>query len=133
ALAAIVSGRAGSIGGSGVAWDRARGLAPRLLAGRYVAIVADAEPDDGHAVDPGRAGALISLAQALNGPTRAALSLLRGGGNRSGADAVMTSQTGYPASVDFTLGHPRYRPHDGNAAARLARGDVDALLVVRAA
>jgi formylmethanofuran dehydrogenase subunit B len=58
---------------------------------------------------------------------------LRGGGNRSGAEAVMTSQTGYPASVDFARGHPRYRPYDGDAATRLARGDVDALLVVGAA
>jgi formylmethanofuran dehydrogenase subunit B len=30
----------------------------------------------------------------LNGPTRAALSTLRGGGNRSGAEAVTTWQTG---------------------------------------
>jgi formylmethanofuran dehydrogenase subunit B len=133
ALAAIVGGRAANSGGSLVAWDRARELAPRLLAGRYVVIVADGEPDDRHPADPGRADALILLAQALNGPTRAALSLLRGGGNRSGGEAVMTSQTGYPASVDFTVGYPRYRPHDGNAAARLARGDVDALLVIGAA
>ena len=44
-----------------------------------------------------RLSALIALVQAMNGPTRAALSLLRAGGNRSGADAVLTSQTGYPA------------------------------------
>ena len=59
--------------------------------------------------------------------------MLRAGGNCSGADAVMTWQTGYPASVDFTLGYPRYRPYDGSAAERLVRGDVDALLVVGAA
>jgi formylmethanofuran dehydrogenase subunit B len=129
ALAAIVSGKASPSSGAGAAWDRARELAPPLLAGRYVAIVADGEPDDPDSRDPGRAGALISLAQALNGPTRAALSLLRAGGNRSGADAVMTWQTGYPAAIDFTRGHPRYQPHDGTAGARLARGDVDALLL----
>ena len=133
ALTAIVSGRVKENVGVGPAWDLARGLAPRLLAARYVAIVADGEPDEAQPEDPGRAGALISFAQALNGPTRAALSLLRAGGNRAGADAVMTWQTGYPAAVDFTQGHPRYQPHDGTATARLNRGDVDALLVVGAA
>ena len=132
ALTAIVAGQVKSEFGTGAAWDRARELAPRLLASRYIAIVADGEPDEAQPRDPGRAGALISLAQALNGPTRAALSLLRAGGNRSGADAVMTSQTGYPAAVDFTHGYPRYQPNEGAAAARLARGDVDALLVVGA-
>jgi len=133
ALEAIVSGHVSGASATGAAWDRARELAPRILAGRYVAIVAEGEGDEAYPGDPGRAGALISLAQALNGPTRAALSLLRAGGNRSGADAVMTSHTGYPASVDFTHGYPRYQPYSGSAAARLARGDVDALLVVGAA
>jgi formylmethanofuran dehydrogenase subunit B len=134
ALAALVSdGAASHVSGHGASWDRARELAPRLLAGRYVVIVASSEPDEARPNDPGRASALIALAQALNGPTRAALSVLRAGGNRSGADAVMTSQTGYPAAVDFTHGHPRYQPYGGTADARLARGDVDALLVVGAA
>lgn len=105
-------------------------LASMLAAGRYVAIVADAEPEPGR--DPGRAEALIALAQALNGRTRCALSTLRAGGNRSGADACLTWQTGYPAAVDFSRGFPVYRPHDA-AATRLARGDVDAVLVAGAA
>jgi formylmethanofuran dehydrogenase subunit B len=107
-------------------------LLPVLLRGRYVVFVADAEPDEANATrDPGRAAALIALTQAVNGRTRCALSTLRGGGNRSGADSCMTSQTGYPVAVDFARGYPRYRPYDG-AAARLARGDVDALLVIGA-
>jgi formylmethanofuran dehydrogenase subunit B len=74
--------------------------------------------------------ALIALAQALNGPTRAALTLLRGGGNRSGIDAVLTSQTGYPAAVDFSRGAPRYRPFDGGALHLASRGEADAAVVV---
>jgi formylmethanofuran dehydrogenase subunit B len=109
-------------------WQLAAELAPLLLRGRYVVIVADGEPPAD--ADPGRSGALIALAQALNGPTRAALSVLRAGGNRSGAEAVMTWQTGYPAAVDFSRGYPRYRPHDGGAAAGLARGRLDAALVL---
>jgi formylmethanofuran dehydrogenase subunit B len=115
-------------------WVRAGELAPALLAGRYVVLVADAEPDDStQAGDPGRAGALIALTQALNGPTRGALSTLRAGGNRSGADACATSQTGYPAAIDFARGYPRYRPHDGGAAARLQRGEVEGVLVIGSA
>jgi formylmethanofuran dehydrogenase subunit B len=84
-----------------------------LRAGRYVVVVADAERDDSTGpADPDRAAALIALAQALNATTRGALSTLRGGGNRSGADACLTWQTGYPAAVDFARGYPRYRPYD---------------------
>jgi formylmethanofuran dehydrogenase subunit B len=114
--------------------DRAREtrmpeLVSALLSGKYVVIVADAEPDlRTPSRDPGRADALIALTQALNGPTRCALSVLRGGGNRSGADAVATWQTGYPAAIGFTRGYPQYRPHA--AAARLRSGDFDAVLVL---
>lgn len=106
-------------------------LARIIRSARYVAVVADAEPDP-RAGSPAahRADALVAMSQALNGPTRGALSLLRAGGNRSGADAVLTWQTGYPVAVDFSRGSPRYRPHDGSAGARLSRGEVDAALVV---
>jgi formylmethanofuran dehydrogenase subunit B len=107
-------------------------LARRLSQGRYVAIVADGESEsdpDAAPPDPDRAEALVTLAQALNGPTRCALSLLRGGGNRSGADAVLTWQTGFPFAVDFAPGHPTYRPHAA-AAALLAEGAIDAVLAI---
>jgi formylmethanofuran dehydrogenase subunit B len=100
-----------------------------MLAGRYVAIVADGEPQPHR--DPGRAEALIALAHALNDKTRAALVTLRAGGNRSGADACMTWQSGYPAAIDFARGMPAYSPDDA-AAIRLTRGDVDAALIIGA-
>ena len=103
-------------------------LARRMMQARYVALVHDAEPD-GTPADPDRAEGLIALAQALNGPTRCALSTLRAGGNRSGADAVVTWQTGFPCAVDFGRGYPSYRPHDG-AAALVARREIDATLVI---
>lgn len=129
ALAAAVRGPA--LPEDGEPWTTARTLAPCLTQARYAVIVADAEAA-GDGRDADRSAALTTLAQALNGVTRVAVSTLRGGGNRSGADAVMTAQTGYPCAVDFARGYPRYRPHDGSAAARLARGDVDAVLVVGA-
>jgi formylmethanofuran dehydrogenase subunit B len=107
-------------------------IAGLLMGGRYVAIVADAEPDEaGPARDGGRAAGLIALSQALNATTRCALSTLRAGGNRTGADACLTSQTGYPASVDFTRGYPRYRPHEIPLA--LERGHADMVLVLGSA
>ena len=114
-------------------WARARALAPSLMAGRYVLVVADAEPAapvTASTSDQVRLSALIALVQALNGPTRAALSLLRAGGNRSGVDAVLTSQTGYPAAVDFSRGAPRYRALDGRASQLLGRGEADAVIGV---
>jgi formylmethanofuran dehydrogenase subunit B len=113
-------------------WARARVLAPALLAGRYVLIVADSEPPAGEVASPAdhvRLSALIALVQSMNTPTRAALSLLRAGGNRSGADAVLTAQTGYPTAVDFSRGAPRYRPFDATASQLFARREVDAVLV----
>jgi formylmethanofuran dehydrogenase subunit B len=94
-------------------------------------IVHDAEPGE-LAPDADRSEALVALAQALNGPSRCALSSLRAGGNRSGADLVLTWQTGFPMAVDFGPGYPSYRPRDG-AAAWLRRGGIDAALVVGSA
>ena len=114
----------------GVAWVNARELAPLLLDARYGALVYDAEPDDRASRSPSRFDALAALAQALNDATRYAAIALRAGGNRSGADAILTAQTGYPMAVDFARGAPCYRPHDGSAVSSLERGTIDVVLVV---
>jgi len=126
---AAVLGRAAPSAAPDSLDGRTAALADRLRTGRYVAIVADGEPSPGR--DPRRSDGLVALAEALNGPTRCALCTLRGGGNRSGADAVLTAQTGYPMAVDFARGTPRYRPYAG-AAPLLARGEIDAALVIGA-
>src|SRR3989449_2764673 len=119
-------------GGDDARFQPAAELARRLMQARYVALVADGEPGPAPS-DPDRAEALVALAQALNGPTRCALSTLRGGGNRAGADQVLTWQTGFPCAADFARGYPEYRPHGGGAAALVAAGEIDAALVVGAA
>ena len=108
---AAVLGRADATARADSLDGRTAALADRLRTGRYVAIVADGEPSPER--DPRRSDGLLALAEALNGPTRCALCTLRGGGNRSGADAVLTAQTGYPMAVDFARGTPRYRPYAG--------------------
>jgi len=110
---------------------RLEDLARQMARGRYAVIVHDAEPSD-LAPDADRAEALVALTQALNGPSRCALSSLRAGGNRSGADLVVTWQTGFPMAVDFAPGYPCYRPRDG-AAVWLGRREIDAALVVGSA
>jgi len=106
-------------------------MALRLRSGRYVVVVADAEAPGGEQrVDRQRADALVALSLALNASTRGALSLLRSGGNRSGADAVATWQTGFPLGIDFARGYPRYSPWSGSAVSRISRGEIDAMLIV---
>ncbi len=107
---------------------RAIGLISRLTSARYAVLIHDAEPTAGPR-NPLRVEGLIALTQALNGPTRAALSSLRAGGNRAGAESVLTWQTGYPFAVDYSRGHPRYLPGD-RGLDRLVKGAFTAALVV---
>jgi len=97
----------------------------RLLCARYVGIIAPAEDGDPARV-PERSESLIALAQALNEPTRAALLTLRDGGNRNGAEALLTWQAGYPLGVTYRSGFPEYRT---GADRRTAAGGVEAMLV----
>jgi formylmethanofuran dehydrogenase subunit B len=50
--------------------------------------------------------------------------------NAVGAEDVLAWQTGYPAAVSFARRFPRSSPGEFNGAAMLARGEVDAALVV---
>ena len=102
-------------------------IGERLLQGKYVAIVYDAEPGK-NPRDDRRADSLLALAQILNGPTRAMVVGLRAGGNRPGAEAALTWQTGYPMRVSLHDGRPRYRPAR-SALERLRAGGADAVLV----
>ena len=106
--------------------------ADRLVKARYAVVVHDAEPGNEPARDPYRAEGLIALTQALNGPTRAALSTLRAGGNRSGAEAALTWQAGFPIAVSYRDGAPRYAPASRGLAWAVA-GGAGAILVAGAA
>jgi formylmethanofuran dehydrogenase subunit B len=107
------------------------GFAERLAKARYAVLVHDAEPT-GEAPNPLRAEGLIALTQALNSSTRAALISLRAGGNRVGAESVLTWQAGYPFAVDYGRGHPSYDPA-GRGLDRLAAGGFTTALLVGSA
>jgi formylmethanofuran dehydrogenase subunit B len=128
-MRAVVLGNA--LGDLPAPLQAASDAARRLAGARYVAIVHDAEPGEESARDPYRAEGLIALAQALNGVTRAALSSLRAGGNRSGAEAVLTWQTGYPLGVSYQSSFPSFAP--GRRGVADQAGRAAAILVVGSA
>ena len=131
-FASLRGNLAGRTIGSASIVARVTELAARLNRARYAVIVTDAEsaPED-IATPARRADSLIALTQSLNATTRGSLCALRAGGNRNGADTVLTWQTGFPMAVDFSRGAPRYTPEDA-ALSRLARGTFDAVLLVGA-
>jgi formylmethanofuran dehydrogenase subunit B len=106
--------------------------ATRLMTAAYAVLVHDGEPGEESGRDVYRTEGLIALTQALNGRTRAALSTLRAGGNRSGAEAALTWQTGYPMAVSYRGGYPRYMPAS-RGLAELGAGGAGAILVAGSA
>jgi formylmethanofuran dehydrogenase subunit B len=102
-------------------------LIPRLSSARYAVLIHDAEPT-AEPRNPLRVEGLIALAQALNGPTRAALLSLRAGGNQPGAESALTWQTGFPVGVDYSRSYPRYAPELGKSARWY--GSFDTALIV---
>jgi len=74
--------------------------------------------------------ALASLVRDLSRDRHAVTLGLRRDGNALGAEDVLAAQTGFPTAVSLGRGHPRANPGELSAPAVLARGEVDAALVV---
>jgi formylmethanofuran dehydrogenase subunit B len=75
-------------------------------------------------------GALLALVTDLNQHTHFVANPVRGHGNVTGADNVVSWQTGYPFGVNFNRGFPRFNPGEFTASDILSRGDADALCVI---
>jgi formylmethanofuran dehydrogenase subunit B len=75
-------------------------------------------------------GALLALATDLNEHTHFVVNAMRGHGNVTGADNVLSWQTGYPFGVNFSRGYPRFNPGEFTATDLLARDGADAALIV---
>jgi formylmethanofuran dehydrogenase subunit B len=97
-------------------------LAQRLGGIRHAAILYGA-------VDELAALALLSLVRDVSRDRHAVTLGLRADGNGRGAEDVLAWQTGFASAVNFARGYPRA---EAGAAALLARGEVDAALVVAA-
>ncbi len=74
--------------------------------------------------------ALLWLVRDLHRHTRFYARRLRVYGDVTGADNVLSWQTGYPFSVNLGRGYPRYNPGEFTAQELLAREEVDACLLV---
>jgi formylmethanofuran dehydrogenase subunit B len=74
--------------------------------------------------------AALALARDLNEFTRFYAKPMRGHGNVTGADNVVSWQTGYPFGVNLGRGYPRFNPGEFTTADTLARGEADAALII---
>lgn len=74
--------------------------------------------------------AAILLARDLNQFTKFAIIPMRGHGNVTGVDQVLTWQTGYPFGVNFSRGYPRFNPGEFTMVDVLRRKEADAVLSV---
>ncbi len=74
--------------------------------------------------------AVLALARDLNRHTRWTAKPMRGHGNVTGADNVVSWTTGYPFGVNLGRGYPRFNPGEFTTADLLARGEADAALII---
>ena len=75
-------------------------------------------------------GALLALATDLNEFTHFVAKPVRGHGNVTGADNVVSWQTGYPFGVNFSRGFPLFNPGEFTTVDTLSNGHADAALII---
>jgi formylmethanofuran dehydrogenase subunit B len=78
------------------------------------------------------AAAILALARDLNQHTRFVAKPMRGHGNVTGADNVVSWSTGYPFGVNLGRGYPRFNPGEFTTVDLLSRGEADAALIIAA-
>lgn len=74
--------------------------------------------------------AVLSLARDMNKHGRWVAKPMRGHGNVTGADNVVSWSTGYPFAVNLGRGYPRFNPGEFTVSDVLARGEADAALII---
>lgn len=74
--------------------------------------------------------AIFMLAADMNRHTKFLAMPMRGHGNVTGVDELLTWSTGYPFAVNFSRGYPRFNPGEFTAVDVLARREADAALIV---
>jgi len=77
-------------------------------------------------------GALLALTTDLNEYTHFVAKPVRGHGNVTGADNVVSWQTGFPFGVNLSRGYPRFNPGEFTTVDLLGRREADAALIVAA-
>ncbi len=72
--------------------------------------------------------AAMHLVQELNSHTKFVMGALRGHANVSGFNQVLSYYSGYPFSVNYSKGYPRFNPGEFTTVDMLAKGEPDAVL-----
>ena len=73
---------------------------------------------------------LFTLVAELNDYAKFSVIPMRGHGNVTGADQVLTWTTGYPFAVSFARGYPLFMPGEFTAVDMLARKAADAAVII---
>jgi formylmethanofuran dehydrogenase subunit B len=114
---------------AGLPFAQLEELADRLKQARYGAFFfgPDLNANDlgAMAIEPA-----LTLVRDLNDGRRFVAMELGHPGNSAGASAVLTWQTGASSAVDFSLGYPRHLPGEATLMDRMARREVDVVLIV---
>jgi formylmethanofuran dehydrogenase subunit B len=116
---------------TGVSLATLEDLAARMKSCRYGALLFGM----GLTMTRGRhfnSGALLALTTDLNEFTHFVAKPVRGHGNVTGADNVVSWQTGFPFGVNFSRGFPRFNPGEYTTVDLLSRGEADAALILAA-
>ncbi|MFO1022987.1 MAG: formylmethanofuran dehydrogenase subunit B [Planctomycetales bacterium] len=74
--------------------------------------------------------AILALTRDLNRFTRFTAKPMRGHGNVTGADNVVSWTTGYPFGVNLNRGYPRFNPGEFTTSDLLAREEADAAFII---
>lgn len=74
--------------------------------------------------------AVFSLVRDMNQYTRWTVRPMRGHGNVTGADNVVSWSTGYPFGVNLGRGYPRFNPGEFTSTDVLARQEADAAFII---
>lgn len=114
---------------TGVSLDLARELVERMKRARFGVIFFGM----GLSMTRGKhvnSAAMFALAADLNRFTKFSAMPMRGHGNVTGADTVLTWQTGYPFAVNLSRGYPRFNPGEFTAVDVLVRGEADAAVII---
>ena len=73
---------------------------------------------------------LFTLVAELNEFAKFSVMPMRGHGNVTGADQVLTWTSGYPFAVSFARGYPQFSPGEFTAVDMLARRAADAAVII---
>ncbi len=114
---------------TGISLDTMREMMQRMKSARFGAILFGM----GLTMTRGKhlnSEAILGLARDMNQHTRWVAKPMRGHGNVTGADNVVTWSTGYPFGVNLGRGYPRFNPGEFTTTDLLAREEADAALII---